>query len=153
MNKTTSVLLYYPSRAAKHVYEAQDMEPDAAEQALNWIGALYHVETQIRKQGFSGQCKLALSQKQVKPIAVEFFAWIEKQFDARGFLPSSPVLGALAYIRERRAGLEVYLDDAEVSIDTNHNERALRVIPMDRIRGKTHRYCEKLARDLPHARH
>ncbi|MBD8625755.1 transposase [Oxalobacteraceae sp. CFBP 8753] len=45
-------------------------------------------------------------------------------------MPSSPFLGALAYIRERRVGLSVYLDDPEVSIDTNHLERALRVIPM-----------------------
>jgi hypothetical protein len=36
------------------------------------------------------------------------------------------------YIRERRLGLSVYLDDPEVSIDTNHLERALRVIPMGR---------------------
>ena len=47
-------------------------------------------------------------------------------------MPSSPFLGALAYIRERRVGLSVYLDDPEVSIDTNHLERALRVIPMGR---------------------
>lgn len=120
------------AHARRKIYEAQDMEPDAAEQALNWIGALYQVETQIRAQGLSGQSKLALRQKQAKPIAAEFFAWIEKQFDARGFLPSSPFLGALAYIRARRAGLEVYLDDADVSIDTNHLERALRVIPMGR---------------------
>ena len=59
-----------------------------------------------------------------------FFAWIDEQFDKQGFLPSSPFLGALAYIRERRVGLSVYLDDPEVSIDTNHLERALRVIPM-----------------------
>jgi len=45
-------------------------------------------------------------------------------------LPSSPFLGALAYIRERRIGLSVYVDDPEVLIDTNHLERALRVIPM-----------------------
>lgn len=57
-----------------------------------------------------------------------FFAWIDEQFDRQGFLPSSPFLGALAYIRERRAGLSVYLDDPEVSIDTNHLERALLAI-------------------------
>jgi hypothetical protein len=56
--------------------------------------------------------------------------WIDEQFDKRGFLPSSPFLGALAYIRGRRVGLSVYLDDPEVSIDTNHLESALRVIPM-----------------------
>ena len=49
-----------------------------------------------------------------------------------GFLPSSPFIAALAYIRERRAGLEVYLDDPDVAIDTNHLERALRVIPIGR---------------------
>ena len=38
-------------------------------------------------------------------------------------------------MRERRAGLEVYLDDPDVSIDTNHLERALRVIPMGRKNG------------------
>ena len=59
----------------------------------------------------------------------EFF-WIDIQFEKQGFLPSSPFLGALAYIRERRAGLSVYLDDPDVAIDTNHLERALRVMPM-----------------------
>jgi hypothetical protein len=40
---------------------------------------------------------------------------------------------ALAYARERRDGLEVYLNDPDVAIDTNHLERALRAIPMGRI--------------------
>ena len=34
--------------------------------------------------------------------------------------------------RERRCGLEVYLTDPDVPIDTNHLERALRAIPMGR---------------------
>jgi hypothetical protein len=37
---------------------------------------------------------------------------------------------ALAYARERRAGLEVFLSDPGVPMDTNHLERALRVIPL-----------------------
>ena len=47
-------------------------------------------------------------------------------------LPSNPMTRALAYARERRFGLEVYLTDPEVPIDTNHLERALRAIPMGR---------------------
>ena len=35
-------------------------------------------------------------------------------------------------MRERRVGLEVFLTDPDVPIDTNHIERALRVIPMGR---------------------
>jgi transposase len=36
----------------------------------------------------------------------------------------------LAYVRDRRGGLEIFLDDPDVPIDTNHIERALRPIPM-----------------------
>ena len=45
-------------------------------------------------------------------------------------LPKSPLAKALNYAVERRSGLEVFLDDPEVAIDTNHLERALRPIPM-----------------------
>lgn len=58
--------------------------------------------------------------------------WIDQQFDKHGFLPSSPFLGAPADVRERRVGLSVHLDDPDVAIDTNHLERALRVIPMEK---------------------
>jgi hypothetical protein len=84
------------------------------------------------------------------------------EFDKQGFLPSSPFLGALAYIRERRVGLSVYLDDPEVSIDANHLERALRVIPMGKknwlfswteLGAKTYRRCAKPAGQLPAPRH
>jgi hypothetical protein len=47
-------------------------------------------------------------------------------------LPSNPFTQALGYARERRLGLEVFLEDPDVSMDTNHLERALRVIPMGR---------------------
>ena len=41
-------------------------------------------------------------------------------------LPSSPLANAL----QRCHGLDVFLEDPEVSIDTNHLERALRPVPM-----------------------
>ena len=48
----------------------------------------------------------------------------------QALLPSSPFTQALGYLHERRAGLEVFLVDPEVPLDTNHLERALRPIPM-----------------------
>ena len=39
---------------------------------------------------------------------------------------------SLAYARERRDGLLLYLDDPDVDIDTNSLERVLRAIPMGR---------------------
>jgi len=120
------------AHARRKVYEASDIEPAHAKQALDWIGKLYAVEAQIREQDLRGPAKRALRQGQSKAMTERLFAWIDQQFAALGFLPSSPFIGALGYIRERRAGLEVYLDDPEVAIDTNHLERALRVIPMGR---------------------
>ena len=120
------------AHARRRVFDAQDIEPGPAGEALEAIGALYTVEAAIREQALTGSAKRAYRLAHAKPVAERFFAWIDKQFAALGFLPSSPFIAALAYIRERRAGLEVYLDDPAVSIDTNHLERALRVIPMGR---------------------
>jgi len=120
------------AHARRKIFDAQDIEPAHAKEALDAIGALYAVETQIRDEQLMGEAKRALRQEKARPVLDRFFAWIEQQFAQQGFLPSSPFLGALAYIRERRAALSVYLDDPDVAIDTNHLERALRVIPMGR---------------------
>ena len=120
------------AHSRRKIFEAQDMEPEPAKQMLDWIGALYAVESEIRDENLTGHAKRARRQALSKPITDRLFKWIDTQFDKQGFLPSSPFLGALAYIRERRAGLSVYLDDPDVAIDTNHLERALRVIPMGR---------------------
>jgi hypothetical protein len=62
----------------------------------------------------------------------KFFDWVDHQFEQQGLLPSNPLTKALAYVRERRAGLEVFLSDPDVPMDTNHVERALRPIPLGR---------------------
>jgi hypothetical protein len=59
-----------------------------------------------------------------------FFDWIERQFEHQGFTPTNPFIKALSYARKRQLGLEVFLTDSDVPMDTNHIERALRVIPM-----------------------
>lgn len=113
-------------------FEARDVEPEAAAQALDFIGGLYAVEERIREQKLSAARKLDYRLMHAKPIVQQFFAWVNQQFESQGFLPSNPFTKALAYARERRCGLEVYLTDPDVPIDTNHLERALRVIPMGR---------------------
>ena len=92
----------------------------------------YGVEKQIREAKLVGEACRAYRLAQARPVVHQFFAWIDVQFAAQDLLPSSPFTSALAYVRERRAALEVYLSDPEVPIDTNHLERALRVVPMGR---------------------
>ena len=120
------------AHSRRKVFDCRDVEPAHADLALDYIGALYAVEAQIREKELTSDAKRDYRQQHAKPVLNRFFNWIDQQFDKHGFLPSSPFLGALAYIRERRVGLSVYLDDADVAIDTNHLVRALRVIPMGR---------------------
>lgn len=113
-------------------FEALQADPDAVEEALNQIAALYRIEDQIREENLSGECKRQHRLTHSKPRVEAFFAWIDRQFERQGLLPSSPFTQALGYARERRLGLEVFLEDPDVPMDTNHLERALRVIPMGR---------------------
>ena len=126
------------------------------------IGALYVIEAQIRDQGLAGEAKRTMRLTEAKPVVDRFFAWVNKLFEDPGFLPSSPLTTALAYARERREALEVYLGDPDVQIDTNHLERALRAIPMSRKNwlfswtelGAMHvGIVHKSLGDLPAARH
>ncbi|KAB2842726.1 MAG: IS66 family transposase [Burkholderiales bacterium] len=120
------------AHARRHLFEAKDSDPALAAQGLELIGGLYAVEERIREQKLSAAKKVDYRLQHAKPLVEKFFGWVNQQFEAQGLLPSSPLTKALAYARERRFGLEVYLTDPEVPIDTNHLERALRVIPMGR---------------------
>ncbi len=112
--------------------KAENVEPEAVSYALDAIGELYAVETHIREQGLTGEKKRRHRVENAKPVVERLFAWAEQQMRDAAFLPTNPLTKALGYLLERRAGLEVYLTDPEVPIDTNHLERALRVIPMGR---------------------
>jgi hypothetical protein len=112
--------------------EALNADPPAVEEALEQIAVLYKIEAQIRENNITGEAKRQHRLTHSKPTVDAFFDWIERQFDRQGLLPSSPFTKALNYARERRAGLEIFLEDPDVPMDTNHLERALRVIPMGR---------------------
>ena len=53
-------------------------------------------------------------------------------FVESALLPTNPFTKAAHYALERRKGLEVFLTDPDVPMDTNPLERALRPIPMGR---------------------
>ena len=131
-NKTGLTHAQCWAHTRRALFEAQGAEPQAAAAGLELIGGLYAVEDRIRSHKLSAAKKLDYRLMHAKPIVERFFAWVSEQFEAQGLLPSNPLTKALAYARERRAGLEVYLSDPDVPIDTNHLERALRVIPMGR---------------------
>jgi transposase len=67
-----------------------------------------------------------------KPHVETFFAWVDRCLEEHGLRPTTPFTKALNYVRERRLGLEIFLTDPDVPMDTNHLERSLRAIPMGR---------------------
>ena len=118
--------------------KALKMEPEAAQQALDYIAALYRHEKPILDK------QLTLSQirehrlKHSEPLVNNFFCWLYRQRQRTDLLPSNPLSKALLYAHEREAQLRVFLANPAVPVDTNHLERALRVIPMGR---KNHLFC------------
>lgn len=111
-------------------FEAQAVEPALAAEALERIGALYGVEAQIRENQLKADAKREYRLRHARPIVEGFFAWVKQQLAEQGLRPTNPMTKALAYVNRRRAALEVFLTDPDVPVDTNHLERALRVIPM-----------------------
>jgi transposase len=120
------------AHARRGIFEAKDAQPQAAGQALAQIAAPYKIEDHIREHKLKGETKRLQRITHSKPRVDEFFDWVDQQFEQLGLLPSHPLTQALAYVRQRRAGLSVFLDDPEVAIDANHIERALCPIPTGR---------------------
>ena len=146
------------SHCRRTFIEAQEHEPEAVAEALKLIGVLYTQERVLRKKKLTGPAKLAHRRAHSLPAVEAFFAWCQQQRQRPDLLPRNPLASALHYAVHREAGLRVFLDDPEVSIDTNHLERSLRVIPtgrpqlavrVDGARRPTHRHHPEPARDLP----
>ena len=115
----------------RHFERAIDDDP-VAHQALELIGALYQVEQQIRDRQLEGAAKLDYRSRHALPVVDAFFGWCYAQRQRLDLVTSSPFAKALVYAGSRQTELRVYLGDPDVPIDTNHLERALRVIPMGR---------------------
>lgn len=111
---------------------AEKIEPKAANHALDLIARIYEIEDQIRQEQLNGDPKRDYRKLYSAPLVNEFFNWVGNQVKKQEFLPSSPLTKAIFYAKERKESLQVFLTDPDVAVDTNHLERALRVIPMGR---------------------
>jgi len=116
----------------RYFERSQDVEPVASAQALQLIGELYRHEKIIRERQLKAESKLKYRTEHSLPLVEQFFAWCYEQNQREDLLNSNPLAKALQYARERENQLKVFLNDPDVQPDTNHLERALRVIPMGR---------------------
>ena len=132
------------AHARRYFEKSLAVEPDLAQQALAQIGELYAVEKQTRQQcertgkTLTAETILSARQQYSEPIVTGFFQWVEELRQNPALLPSNPMSQALVYVCERIRSLKVFLGNPHVPLDTNHLERALRVIPMGR---KNYLFC------------
>jgi len=112
--------------------QAEPVEPDRSRKAVARIGELYEIEREIAQKNLTDLAKQERRGSLSKPIVSEFFAWLKREMAESALLPTNPFTKAAHYALDREKGLEVFLSNPDVPIDTNHLERALRPIPMGR---------------------
>jgi transposase len=120
------------AHARRPFVKAEELEPARVERALAQIRQLYEVEREIAERGLAGAAKLEMRATRSQPLVAAFFAWLEQELVAHALLPTNPFTQAAHYALARKRGLQVFLTDPDVPLDTNHLERALRPIPMGR---------------------
>jgi len=128
----------------RYFVKAEDAEPEAVAEALEQIGLLYKHEKEIRKLKEQEEKRrqkdpdalrakiLKIRSEKSHPVVECFFEWCYQQRQRTDLVNSNPLSKALVYTQNHQQQLKTYLSDPDVPIDTNHLERALRVIPMGR---------------------
>lgn len=99
-----------------------------AEETLRRIAVLYAIETRIRGRG--AEERRTIRQAESKPLVEDLKTWLEAQLArASG---KSAIATAIRYGLHRWEGLNRFLDDGRIEIDTNVVERSMRPIGLSR---------------------
>ena len=99
-----------------------------AHEALDWIGRLYRIETDVRDKPPNEKCQVR--QDQALPVLGEFRSWLDAALHA--VLPRSPTAGAIGYALQNWAALTRYTEAGILDIDNNACERQIRPVAVGR---------------------
>jgi len=123
------VRCYCWAHARRKLCEIHDSHgsPVAAE-GLRRIGEMYAIEKEIR--GKPPDVRLAVRQARTAALVEDFGVWLRQQ-RAR-VSPKSRLGEKLAYIANHWDGLQVFLTDGRVEMDTNIVENAIRPLALNR---------------------
>ena len=94
----------------------------SSKMALDMIGKLYRIEKEAG--GLDADARLALRQEISRPIAEEFFLWLEKK--TLEVNPASLMGKAIAYSFKLKVRLLQFLEDGNIPLDNNLVENAIR---------------------------
>lgn len=113
-------------RKLKEVFDRDGSE--IAAEGLRRIAEFYKIEAEIRDT--SADQRLSARQARTKPLMNDFGLWLR---DQRSRISAKSRLGEkLAYISRHWDGLQIFLTDGRVEIDSNPVERTIRPIALNR---------------------
>jgi len=116
------------SHTRRQFVQAEGVEPELTETALEFIRALYEQEALLRPKLLEREKRLEWRALHCQPIVADFFEWLKGVLRDRILLPRNPFTEAADYALAREKPLQVFLEDPDVPIDTNHLERQIRPI-------------------------
>lgn len=116
------------SHVRRGFYDVAKSGGPIAIEALKRIAALYKIETSIRGQ--PPERRLAMRQKESRPLLTELYAWFKAKIST---LPArGSTADAIRYALKHWDGLEQFLNDGCIELDSNAVERAMRPIALSR---------------------
>lgn len=127
-NDGAVTLAFCWSHVRRGFYDLAKAHAPIAIEALRRIGALYKIEERIR--GKDADHRLAMRQAESKPLVADLRLWFETRIaklPARG-----PTAEAIRYALNHWAGLERFLEDGRIELDSNSIERAMRPVALSR---------------------
>ena len=127
-NDGAVTLAFCWSHVRRGFYDLAKAHAPIAIEALRRIGALYKLEERIR--GKDADHRLAMRQAESKPLVADLRLWFETRIaklPARG-----PTAEAIRYALNHWAGLERFLEDGRIELDSNSIERAMRPVALSR---------------------
>jgi hypothetical protein len=116
------------SHVRRGFYDLAKAKAPIAMEALRRIAALYAIEDKVR--GKAATDRLAVRRAETRPLISEMQIWFEAQLTK---LPGrSPAAEAIRYALNHWDGLQRFLDDGRIELDSNSIERAMRPVCLSR---------------------
>jgi transposase len=116
--------------ARRNFFEAKEIDPGQAHEAMARIRLMYNVEAQAKQAGLAGAKLAAYRQQHAGPILQAFTDWLAKEVPRA--LPKSKMGEALVYAANQWPTLVRYVEDGRLTIDNSPAEQAIRPLAVGR---------------------
>lgn len=124
------ILMGCMAHARRKFYDAKEKDRERCEYALIMFGQLYALERKIEDEGLSKEEALKLRQQQAVPVLKTLKEWMLQELPK--ILPTNPAGKAMSYFLTRYDKLLVYTTNADLRIDNNRVENAVRPVAIGR---------------------